>query len=353
MVILATFLLLAMTAFIIAGSILMTYNLTPESQLVTQYNSAATTWTGTVRNRFQALVFEAYIGAAKPASLIPDTSSDPVPPQAGIQPYTPLKDISGQQTIIDGSIRYTSDMTTSFTLKGSAGGSQSIDIPLFKTFQQDITGSSPQMQCDDLNGHFIVQSNKCQTYWALKGVCLVFDSLNNKIARVGTGNGCEPGISRSPGSPPTGPYPGQWAPGIYQKLDRAPISTGRLEPNNLQPTTTGSYMVRELSDPYVRYQELSAGTLDFSNLKTTHKILGTVFLGLSAIPAFFLLVVAGFGAGALIALIVRNNVRQKRQIGEDSPGRGLLHDGSGGDGEMMDEPEGGQGKNPLEYGQKK
>lgn len=71
--------------------------------------------------------------------------------------------------------------------------------------------------------------------------------------------GCTPGLD--------GPYPGQWRVGIYTKVDRAPVFQARLGPANTSPQSTGSYTVRELHDPFVRYNEMTGGQLNFRAVK--------------------------------------------------------------------------------------
>jgi len=353
LVLVAICLLLVMFSFVIVGAVLMTYNLTPESQLVSQYNTAVIRWNNVVRARFSILTFQATFSAGNKVPLTADTSADPVPAEPNIIPYEPLKDISASNNLLDGTITYQSGMMGTFTVESANGAPQTIDVPIFQTYQQLMTGPNPQMQCDNLNGHYLLSSGMCQTYWAVSGFCVVYDSLLNQIARVGTGNGCTAGIDPANSSP----FPGQWASGIYTKLKRASISSGLLQPQNMQPSTSGTFMVRDISDPFVQFEELSEGTLDFSNLKTTHKVLGIVFLCVAAVPAFFLLGLALFAISMIVGLLIRNNIKQKRSLGGvDDPRKGLLldhqSDVSDKGEEVMDEPESGEMKNPLEYGQK-
>jgi len=165
----------------------------------------------------------------------------------------------------------------------------------------------------------------------LSGICVLFDSQTNKLARVGTDYGCTPGL--------TGPFPNTWPSGIYTKVNAAPRESPP-GPANQYPSSQGTFMTRELNDPYVKFNEMTAGSLNF-NLVTNQPyfILGIIFLCMSIIPLVFLLILGTYGFTVIVKLICT-----PRASGNNNEARkGLLNE--------VEEPEGRTQQYPLEYGE--
>jgi len=347
-IIVTILLLIIFFSFIITGGVLLSNRVTPEAQLVLQYNNNVASWNSVVRQRISGIPFNMQFGSNSPVTLQQTTTADPIPPENNILPYTPFYYTISSQTLLDGSITYNSGQTALVNIQTSSG-INSINVVLFQTFQQNIYGSSPQMQCDNLGGHFFPTSSICQTYWMLSGVCVIYNSLNNKLARIGNGNGCQPGLLNS------SPFPNQWSSGIYTQLTRAPLSSGLYQPANMNPSSTGSLTIRDQNDPFVIFQELSYGTLSFQGvINPTNNILGIVFLSLSIVPGIIIFLIGIVAFGIICNLIIRSSNKTKRNVTEESQ-KGLLSEEVNNDPDksnIIQEPESGKITNPLEYGNK-
>lgn len=97
-------------------------------------------------------------------------------------------------------------------------------------------------------------------------------------------------------------------------------------------------MARDNLDPFVQFNELTGGSLDFTQVRDQpYFILGIVFLCMASVPVFFLLILGCYGFTSLIKVILA-----PRGVSESNEARkGLL----------VEEPEGITiNQFPLEYG---
>jgi len=101
-------------------------------------------------------------------------------------------------------------------------------------------------------------------------------------------------------------------------------------------------MVRELHDPFVRYNEMTNGNLNFRSIRTTPYLgLGIAFLIMAVVPLLFVLVLGLWGCITFVRLIP--SLFNK---GPSDAQDGLLNQE-----EYLDEPEGREDRQyPLEYG---
>jgi hypothetical protein len=129
------------------------------------------------------------------------------------------------------------------------------------------------------------------------------------------------------------------------------LESGRLGPKETKPSTNGDFMVRELHDPFVKFNELTSGSLDFSKVQRSESDVGIVFLSLSGLA---LMIIILFGL-YFVLVIVRLSVMKanggngagSRQPGDamDLPTTGLLSQ------QGVDEPEDEPSQiHPLEFG---
>lgn len=97
-------------------------------------------------------------------------------------------------------------------------------------------------------------------------------------------------------------------------------------------------MTREIHDPFVKFNELTQGKLDFKAVRDQpYFILGIVFLSMSSVPLFFLFILGCYGLNAIVQILIA-----PKAVEESNEARkGLLNE----------EPEGRTGNQfPLEYG---
>jgi hypothetical protein len=317
--------------------------------LVQQYNGYVMSWNDGIQTSFDGFTFKAQLGNYAQAPLQKMSIIDPTPNEKNVLTYIPLQyQTATNIPILTGEFKFNdaSSIVTSLAIVYSWDVQKiQVNVPLFGIRKDVITGLSPQrrkkkfevfnfLECDDSNGHFLPATSECQTYWVLSGICVLFDSRTKKIAQVGTDFGCTPGQN--------GPYPNQWRAGIYTKVDRAPVSQARLGPLNTQPQTSGSYMLREVHDPFVRYNEMTAGNLNFRDIRTQPYLgLGIAFLVMAIVPFMFAFVLGMWGCVTLIKLLP--GLLNK---GPTDAQHGLLNED-----EYMEEPEGREDRQfPLEYG---
>eukprot|EP01080_Neovahlkampfia_damariscottae_P010897 gene10897-3601_t len=322
--------------------------------LVSRYNANVATFKETIKPRLEKTSFKGKYGNGADINLVENTEFDRAPVQKEATFYTPLK-YSQSVNFLNGAVDYVSGKTETITVKFTVDGVEKIgtfDVVVFQTYTTKLTGGSPQRDCDNLGGHFSVSSSECSVYYALEGskcfldlliniVCALYDTVTKKLTKAGSGYGCVPN---------SGPFPKDWKAGIYKQLERASRETGRKGPKETKPTTSGVFMIRELHDPYVKFNELTDGLLDFSKVEKTTSDIGIVFFSLSGLVFFVVILFGLYFVVVILRLIVERISGNKSTDGnymkdETTATTGLLAE------EVYDEPEDQNDQvHPLEFG---